>query len=189
MKSVSNPELVIFTGPMFSSKTTKLLDTLDRATYQKKNAVLFKADMDNRYSTSAVCTHSGARMDGIAIDSGSSLLEFLSKSDEIYDTIAVDEAFMIDGIAEVLIWLFKRGVNVYVSSLALSYNVTAFNEMGILLPWATRVDVCSAVCTVCGKDAFYTHKKQDDGKVISVGGADMYEARCWAHHLISEHDD
>jgi thymidine kinase len=189
MKPRTNPELVIFTGPMFSSKTTRLLDVLDRSAYQKRKAILFKASMDNRYSTSEVCTHSGTKMKGIAIDSGSSLLEFLSKSDDVYDTIAVDEAFMIDGIADVLVWLFKKGINVYVSSLSLSYNVTAFNEMSKLLPWATRVEVCAAVCTVCGSDAFYTYKKQDDGQVIAVGGDDMYEPRCWAHHLISEQDD
>ena len=189
MKPPVNPDLIVFTGPMFSSKTTKLLDALDRATYQKKNVILFKASMDNRYSTSAVCTHSGVRMDGITIDSGSSLLEFLSRSDEIYDTVAVDEAFMIEGISDVLVWLFKKGVNVYVSSLTLSYSTTVFDEMSTLLPWATQIEVCSAVCTTCGRDAFYTHKKQDDGKVISVGGDDMYEPRCWSHHLISEQDE
>ena len=189
MKRAPNPELVIFTGPMFGSKTTKLLDVLDRAVYQKRNVALFKASMDNRYSKSLVCTHSGAKMEGITIDSGSSLLEYLSKSDEIYDTIAVDEAFMIEGVADVLVWLFKKGINVYVSSLALSYNTTVFNEMRTLLPWATKVEVCTAVCTVCGRDAFYTHKKNDDGKVIAVGGDDMYEPRCWKHHMISEQDD
>ncbi len=189
MSPRANPELVIFTGPMFSSKTTRLLDILDRSTYQKKKSILFKASMDNRYSRSAVCTHSGVKMEGIAIDSGSSLLEFLSQSDEVYDTIAVDEAFMIEGVAEVLVWLFKRGVNIYVSSLALSYSVSVFDEMSVLLPWATRVEVCTAVCTKCGSDAFYTHKKCDDGKVIAVGGDDMYEPRCWKHHLISEQDD
>ena len=184
-----NPELVVFTGPMFSSKTTRLFDTLDRARYQKKSSILFKASMDDRYSKTAVCTHSGTQMLGVTIDSGSSLLEFLSTSNEVYDTIAVDEAFMIEGIAEVLVWLFKKGVNVYVSSLTLSYNATVFNEMAILLPWATRVDICTAVCTKCGSDALYTHKKKDDGKIISVGGDNMYEPRCWKHHLISEPED
>jgi len=189
MKPKTNPELVVFTGPMFSSKTTRLLDALDRATYQKKTVALFKASMDNRYSKTAVCTHSGTKMEGFTIDSGSALLEFLSTSDEIYDTIAVDEAFMVEGISDVLVWLFKKGINIYVSSLSLSYSATAFDEMSTILPWATRIEVCSAVCTVCGRDAFYTHKKQDDGKVISVGGDDMYEPRCWRHHLISKQDD
>ena len=185
----SNPELVVFTGPMFSSKTTRLLDMIDRSKYQKRNAALFKASMDDRYSHTAVCTHSGASSPGVPIDSGSALLEFLSRSEEVYDVIAVDEAFMIEGISEVLIWLFRKGISVYVSSLALSYNATVFEEMSILLPWATRVEVCTAVCTKCGKDAFYTHKKKDDGMVISVGGDDMYEPRCWKHHLISKSDD
>jgi thymidine kinase len=187
--SVSAPEFVVFTGPMFGSKTTRLLDAIDRAGYQKKRVALFKASMDDRYSSTYVCTHSGNKVEGVVVDSSASLLEHLAKTDIVYDIVAVDEAFMIDGIGDVLVWLFKRGISIFVATLSLSAGLDAFDEVVKILPWATRVEVCSAVCTTCGADAYFTHKKVEDGKLISVGGSDLYEPRCWHHHHVSDIDN
>ncbi|NBV29130.1 hypothetical protein EBS02_08985, partial [bacterium] len=51
-----------------------------------------------------------------------------------------------------------------------------------MLPWATKVEKLSAVCTVCNKDAFYTYKKQTGGDEIEVGGNELYEPRCSRCH-------
>ncbi len=51
-----------------------------------------------------------------------------------------------------------------------------------MLPWATHIEKCPAVCPVCGKDAYYTYKKNDDGVEIAIGGAELYEPRCFDHH-------
>ena len=53
-----------------------------------------------------------------------------------------------------------------------------------MLPWATKIEKCPAVCPVCGRDAYYTYKKNDDGEEIAVGGAELYEPRCFEHHPI-----
>ena len=36
------PEFIIFTGPMFGSKTTRLLAAVDRFRYQNRNVIAFK---------------------------------------------------------------------------------------------------------------------------------------------------
>ena len=51
-----------------------------------------------------------------------------------------------------------------------------------MLPWATKIEKCPAVCTICGKDAFYTYRKVDSLSEIEVGGSELYEPRCWGHH-------
>jgi len=168
---------------MFGSKTTELLQYVDRCAYQKKSVALFKSLLDDRYSDSEVVSHTGHRMPAVSITQGADILKYLKDSDEVYDVIAVDEAFMIDGISDILIWLYKRGFSILVSSLTLSFESEPFEEMQKILPWATEIQICSAVCTVCGLDAYYTHKKVDDGMTISVGGDDLYEPRCWDHHI------
>ena len=35
---------------------------------------------------------------------------------------------------------------------------------------------------ITGRDAFYTHRKIDSIDEITVGGADIYEPRCWEYH-------
>ena len=54
--------------------------------------------------------------------------------------------------------------------------------MSKMLPWATKVEVCPAVCTICGADAFYTYKKGGSDDDVEIGGKELYEPRCAIHH-------
>ena len=54
---MKSPELKIFTGPMFGGKTTRMLAALERYRYQNKTTILFKPNIDDRYSDSKVVTH------------------------------------------------------------------------------------------------------------------------------------
>ena len=72
---------------------------------------------------------------------------------------------------------------ILISSLQLSSDLKPFEEIAKMLPWATKIEVCPAVCTICGADAYYTYKKDGnfDGE-IEVGGKELYEPRCSVHH-------
>ena len=89
---------------------------------------------------------------------------------------------MISGCASALLDLFRLGYTIVVSSLQLSATGNVFEEVRDMMPWATKIEVCPAVCTLTGHDAFYTHKKFNNMKEITVGGSDLYEPRCWFHH-------
>jgi len=89
---------------------------------------------------------------------------------------------MIDGVSEALIFLYRSGFTVIVASIEMSASCNVFPELKEILPWATHVEKCSAVCTACGADAYFTHRKIEDLDEIAVGGAEMYEPRCWNHH-------
>ena len=96
--------------------------------------------------------------------------------------IAVDEAFMINGIGEVLVDLFQRGHTILLSSLQLSSDFTPYKEIQAVMPYATKVEVCPAVCSTCGADAHYTKKvggRSDHS--IEVGGSEMYQPKCFLH--------
>tara|TARA_R110000787_G_scaffold10338_3_gene35151 strand:- start:7089 stop:7469 length:381 start_codon:yes stop_codon:yes gene_type:complete len=114
------------------------------------------------------------------VESGKDVMNYMNHHDQ-FDVVAVDEAFMLQGISRVLIDLFKRGKTIVVSSLDLSATGKAFEEIEALFPWATHIEKCPAVCTICEEDAYYTHKKIDDIAEITVGGAELYEPRCWTH--------
>jgi thymidine kinase len=185
---MSNAEFIVFCGPMFSSKTTGLLSAIDRFKYQNKKVAVFKPKMDGRYSEDFVCTHSGWKVPAQCVTDGSDILEKLAENSENTHVVAVDEAFMIPGIAKVLIWLYRSGFSIVVSSLDLSATGKPFEEIEKILPWATKIEKRSAVCVVCSKDAFYTYKKQSNDEEIEVGGDELYESRCLkCHPLIFDH--
>ena len=96
--------------------------------------------------------------------------------------VAVDEAFMIDGVAETLLEVFKRGATIVVSSIQLSANLKPFRELKEMMPYATRIEVCPAVCPRTSEDAYYTFSKLAVGHDPVVGGEDMYEPRSFYAH-------
>jgi len=176
------PEFIIFTGPMFGSKTTKLLAVVDRFRYQKRKVFAFKPKMDDRYSNTEIVTHSGGKIEAVGISTGNEVISFLQDLDEMPDVIAVDEAFMIDDISEVLVYLFRGGITIVVSSLQLSATGKPFEEVRDMMPYATKIEICPAVCTISGDDAYYTHRKLETIDEIIVGGEELYEPRCWKYH-------
>lgn len=180
-----SPELRIYTGPMFGGKTTRMLAALERYQYQHRSTMLFKPKIDIRYSEQKVVTHKGQEHTSILISSGFEILEKASRA----DVVAVDELFMIPNSAKSLISLYKMGKTILVSTLQLSSQpdgYTAFEEVKELLPWATSIEVCPAVCYKCSRDAFYTKRLiKGDSKVL-VGGAESYQPVCWKHSLVSK---
>lgn len=169
---------------MFSSKTSRLLMELERCKFQHKKVAVFKSKLDDRYSTSEIVSHSGWSFPAISVKEGSDILEYILDVKDDVQVIVIDEAFMIPKIAEVLIFLYRSGFSIIVSTLDMAANGKPFSEVTQLFPWATEVIKCNAVCTICGSDAYYTHKKQTGGDehVVEVGGAELYEPRCTTHH-------
>ena len=187
-----SPKFIIFTGPMFGSKTTRLIAAIDRYQIQKKHVTVFKPKMDVRYDMDRITTHNGGSVPAYVVNSGKDIMRYIlmdaskdkgtSASVSLPDVIAVDEAFMIDNVAPTLVELFKRGITIVISSLELSASCLPFVNIQEILPWATKIQKCPAVCTICSRDAYYTHRKIDSLDEIAIGGSDLYEPRCWYHH-------
>jgi thymidine kinase len=173
----TSPEFVLFTGPMFGGKTSRMLAALDRAKYQSKKIAAYKPKMDHRYLVDSIVTHAGYKWEARCVSSGDDILE----SSRGCDIIAVDEAFMIDGVSDVLIDLFMKGKTIFASTIQLSARGETFSEVQKMFPWATRIEVCPAVCPECGTDAFYTVPKVEGLSQIDVGGSEKYEPRCHDH--------
>ena len=180
-------EFVMFVGPMFGGKTTKLLSAIDRYRYQGRDIHVFKPIVDERYSKEEIVTHWGTKIPATRItspvDSTHPVFEpFYNLEGKESCVIAIDEAFMLEGIGDVLVRLFQRGHTILVSSLQLSSDFTPYEELQIMMPYATKIEVCPAVCSTCGADAHYTKKVGGrSDHAIEVGGAEMYQPRCFKH--------
>ena len=99
-----NPQFIIYTGPMFGSKTTRLMSDIDRALYKGRKVVAFKAKKDNRYTKETISTHTGATYPAFCINHAKEILYYVNEKMHNSNTVvAVDEAFMINNIDYVII--------------------------------------------------------------------------------------
>ncbi len=174
-------EFTMFVGPMFGGKTTKLLSAIDRYKYQGREILAFKPDVDERYSKEEIVTHWGHKLNASRVSDGAEITaKVINYTDDV--VIAVDEAFMIPGAGKNLVALFSFGHTILVSSLQLSSDFTPYAEMQTMMPFATKIEVCPAVCSTCGADAHYTLKVggRSDHQ-IEVGGPEMYQPKCFKH--------
>lgn len=181
-----NPFFILFTGPMFGSKTTRLVAEIDRSIYRGRKVIAFKAKKDNRYTADKISTHTGGTFPAHCIDDAFDIYDYLDEYDYNANTvIAVDEAFMINNIDDVLISLYRQGINIVTSSIQLDANEVPFENIKNIMPWATKIEICPAVCTKCDQDAYFTEALFDINNASAeerVGSKDMYEPRCAKHY-------
>jgi len=170
---------------MFGGKTTRMLAALERYRYQNKSTILFKPKMDNRYSDSKVVTHKGQEHTSVLVRTGAEMFERATE----HDVVAVDEMFMIPGSARACFDLYRQGKTILISTLQLSSQptgYTAFEEVKGIMPWATSIEVCPAVCAKCDRDAYYTERLCKEEKEVLVGGAEAYQPVCYKHSLVRD---
>lgn len=176
---------IVYCGPMWSKKTSKLIYFYRRAREIGKRVVCFKPSVDNRYSQENVVSHDKDEIPATTIEHPSEIWDkVLEKSDghtKRFDVVLIDEAFMIPGIAEVCRQLFWRGFTVIVSTLDLAYNLEPFEESMKLMAFCTDVRKQHAFCDICGQPAYYSMRLSNDKDLVTVGGKDKYSPRCLVH--------
>lgn len=187
MKHMSGVVEVIC-GSMFSGKTDELIRRLRRATIARQKVQVFKPAVDTRYAELKVTSHAGTDFDALPVRRSEEILEKVESDTTV---VGIDEAqFFDNGIVDVVEELAGRGVRVLVAGLDTDFRGEPFGSMPTLMCKAERVDKLQAICMVCGEPASRTQRLVNgkpahyNDPVVIVGAAEMYEARCRAHHQV-----
>lgn len=185
--------LEVITGPMFAGKTEELLRRVERARIAKKTVLLFKPEIDLRYSATEVVTHNGRRLPCHLLPVSVNLADFKTRlsleelaSAEVF---AFDEAhFFGPAFPEICEALVAHGKRVIVAGLDLNFRAEPFGPVPVLMALADEVVKLTAVCTVCGAPATRTQrliggKPALAGPEVLIGGLETYEPRCREHFV------
>ncbi len=166
----------VICGPMFSGKSEELIRRLKRAEIAKLRIQVFKPEIDNRYSTTHIVSHSDLKYKAEIVKNSEEIFKKVKPRTEV---IGIDEAQFFDmGIVEICNKLAYLGKRVIVSGLDMDYRGIPFEPMPQLMAIAEIVTKLNAICSQCGAPAFYTQRKIPEGERIVIGDASIYEARC-----------
>ena len=154
-------------GPMYSGKSEELIRRLKRAKIAKQNIVVFKPQIDDRYS----------------------------KENEKTQVVGIDEVqFFDDNIVDVAIDLADQGIRVIAAGLDMDFKGEAFGPTPRLLAVSEFVDKIQAICSVCGQPATRSQRlingkpARYNDPIIQVGAVESYEARCRKCHVVYRED-
>jgi len=185
----------IICGPMFSGKTEELIRRVRRLNHAKKKYVIFNSKMQDGSVFEDVKSHDGNRLNSIAISSASDILSYLRENPDI-EFIAIDSIHFLDNfVVKLLKSLVAKGYKVIATGLDKDFRGESFGSMPEILVLADEVIKLSAVCSICGKDAYYTQRLVNgepasfNDEIIGVGAEEKYEARCLEHHEIKDREE
>ena len=167
----------VICGPMFSGKTEELIRRVNRFTYANIRFLLFKPEIDKRYSKAEVVSHNDCSINSLVVNSSHDIIPFMNGNPN-HRIIAIDEAQFFDEELVDICKKYDMNHHFILAGLDMDANGNPFPIMEKLLPMADHVKKLSAVCMKCGKDAKMSYKKNKNTSVVDVGGSEKYEARC-----------
>lgn len=193
MQSDGWANLTLFCGCMFAGKSMSLLRAVDRLTRARREVMLFKPDIDNRYNgTGYVTSHTGLRIPAtpIPVLEPTLILRLVRERSEIRH-VAIDEAQFFDSqLTQVVFELLRAGVDVIAAGLDTDFRGEPFGCMDELWRIATYPHKLTAICQVCGGEAIRTQRLVNgapasrSGELVEIGGEQTYEARCLGCHVV-----
>lgn len=187
------PRLDVITGPMFSGKTTILLNFIQRAVYAKKKVLVVKPRRDNRAGDEIITRtiqNNGQfapdkKFPAVSIDSPKEFDAALVKYKP--DVLGIDEAQFFDDwlVASINKLLKTRNkLQIIVAGLDLDAWAEPFGIMPTLMAMADKVQKEPAVCSICGEPAVLTMKTGGSKQRIDIdhmkGNYMPVCRRCWS---------
>ena len=170
-----NGWIEVICGSMFSGKTEELIRRVKRTQFAQQKLILFKPDIDRRYSDEDVVSHQGSAVPAVLVGHSNEIL--LLVNDE--RVVAIDEAQFFDtGIVEVCSELANRGVRVICAGLDMDYLGNPFGPMPALLSIAEYVTKVHAICVDCGNLAQFSYRFTQESTQVLVGAVESYKPLC-----------
>ena len=182
--------LEVICGCMFAGKTEELIRRINVLSYARKNILVFKPKIDDRYSTTEIASHAGSKVPCIVISEAKEILNHLN-----YDTdvVAIDEVqFFDEDVVDICEYLADSGLRVMVAGLDKDFRGEPFGVLPDLLTRAEFVTKLTAVCAKCGAPATRTQRiingkpASFNDPIVLVGAKEAYEPRCRHCHEIVE---
>ena len=181
---MSYGHLTVICGPMWAGKSTSTLKRILWAKNGENRPVhVFKPAFDTRYADAEIVSHDGLRAPAVSI-STIPTIELSSNDLIVLDEIQFFHEPYFTG--DVIAWvkeLLSQGVEVVVAGLDMDWKGDPFEVTAKLLAMANDAQKLTAHCTICGKPATKTFRKEQTSQAGSVelGAQETYEARCNTH--------
>ena len=176
-KNKGRIELIL--GPMFSGKSTRLIEVIRKYTYKAKKTIMIKFFGDKRYSEkSEVVTHDLIKYDSIDCKNLTDSFEVIKN----YDVIGIDEGQFFPDLVEVSEKLAMLNKIVIISALNGDFRMEPFPVISRIISKADKIKLLKAYCFNCHKDAKFSLRIVQSNETVLIGAGEAYKPACRKCH-------
>lgn len=186
--------LEIILGPMFSSKTTRLVEIYKQCKFCNIPVVAINHTIDNRYDEELLSTHDKIKIPCIKtaklMDIWTDFIvleENVNKTLRIQDkfnvaksdVILINEGQFFPDLSEFVNKLLKHGKQIYVCGLDGDFERKKFGQMLDLIPLCDKVEKLKSLCSLCknGTKGIFSMRLTDE-KEQTIVGSENYIPVC-----------
>ena len=180
-----NPEsgegkIELILGPMFSGKSTRLIEQMRKYVYKAKKTIMVKYYADQRYSEkSEVVTHDLIKYDSI----NCKLLGNSFNTLKQYDVIGIDEGQFFADLVEVCEELALMGKIILIAALNGDFRMEPFPVIQRIISKSDKIKLLKAYCFNCHKDAKFSLRIVQSNETVLIGAGEAYKPACRECHV------
>ena len=180
--------LSIIIGPMYSGKSTYLLDKINISNENSENILVINHKIDIRYNKDKITNHNNISTNCISLSKLNEIYDYSREDNllmETIDHIYIDEAQFFTDLEEVVSNLLNTYPNLKITCVGLDgdFQQNIFNDGQLLklIAKAENVIKLSSKCYECGDKAYFTKRTSNDKEQIVVGSNNIYVSACYIH--------
>jgi thymidine kinase len=168
--------LHVILGPMFSGKTSKLLEIYEQCILSNISVLVINHSSDTRYSDIMLSSHDKKMIPCILSDK---LQDIVDISENV---ILINEGQFFNDLYDwVKIMVEQYNKTLYVCGLDGDSNRKRFGQMLDLIPISDKVTKLRSLCAICNngnKAPFTLRTSMSSEKQILIGSDDCYKPVC-----------
>lgn len=183
-KNFESGFLSIIIGPMWSGKTSKIVDLYKQFTFCEFNVLPINYSLDTRYGNDCISTHDERRISCKTAQTLSNIVDICNdKTTDDFEkskVILINEGQFFTDIKEwVLCAVEKHNKHVYICGLDGDFKREKFGDLLELIPYCDEVIKLKSICLNCKENhAIFTHRRDSQEKDQVLIGLDEYIPLC-----------
>lgn len=171
-----NGYLEIIMGPMYSGKTSRLIEIYKKCKFSNIDVYVINHNSDIRYDEKLLTSHDQEKIPCVQTDSLSKFTnQILSKENRKKNTvILVNEGqFFTDLKDNILCWVEILNLRVYVAGLDSDFKRNKFGQINDLIPYCDKIEKLTSLCSNCknGTKAIFSHRISSEKSQVVVGSS------------------
>ena len=171
--------LTVVIGPMFSGKTSYLMNIYENNNIKNNKTLVINHDLDNRYGDKGLTNHNKETIDCIKMENLRDIYMILNNpKNPRYNTILINEGQFFKDLYNVVYTLLLSNYNIYVCGLNCDSNMEKFGTILDIIPLAENVIKLKSTCKICNQPASFTKRLVNSKEKILIGDSDIYIPVC-----------